>query len=990
MGKLGRAGYGRPVRISPSDSFPVPALNKPEGKSRGRINMFKKIVVHANFNERTGYGIHASSFFPLLEKMVKEANGTGEVHISLYDVVTASQVKERHPYPSILFNVWESTEYPKAFMENLKLYDQLWVPSEWQKEWSVKQGIPEDFIRVVPEGVDPKMFYPVQCDRGVFTFIHVGQWQPRKSTREIVATFLSAFPDEKNVRLKLLADTIFPSDSYNSTEERLAAFGLTDERIQVVHFESRKDYVSSLQKADCFVSCSRAEGWGLPIIEAMSCGIPTIVCDWSGSTEYAGEAIKVPYLHFVKPYGIYGGWDVPGLWCEPDFAVLAKKMKDVFENYYSYKEKAVELSKKIRSDFSWEAAARKAFNILEELHSKMTESSIEADIISYAYKKGYRIEKMEKERIIFAIGCWPNSSEKMATLVETINQAKLYNFPILITTHYPIPASVIELVDYVIYDKKNVLSGEWHPTYTRVLPNGSIEEKESRIPYHGVACLNAMRNAIDFCYEKFDRMIYLEYDAEVDIDAFLSKITKAPFTGIIYENTGIRTDIWSGDLNFLYSHFPIVSSWEEYTKDMKDLKTEYVLERYFKKVIGKHEINLIELDVTNRFDQVDRELWEDDLFEVSFFDGPCLNIKGISRREYDVSYYVGDEIIYTLKQKVGMWSKADTKFYVPWKIVASFHGEEKFSYQLDLRGKNVLIQFGSKALGDTVAWMPYVEEFRKLHGCNVICSCWWKDIFDYPEIQFVDPGSPVTDIIAVYSVGCFDNQQDKNPSDWRTVPLQKVAADILGIPYEPIRAKLVVKNNTNIKKPYVCFSEYSTMRGKFWNNEGAWQKLVDKISGLGLVPVSVSHEPSNLMNVEKLNGRSIEETISTIAGCEFYIGLTHGPAWLAYSLGKPVVMIAGMTEPWNEFPNEYRVSNPSACGVGCFNDTSVPIDRNFHWCPRNKNYACTREISVESVMKAVMKIVDDIHFGEYKNRKNQRRKKYESAEKRNIAESCIG
>ena len=286
--------------------------------------------------------------------------------------------------------------------------------------------------------------------------------------------------------------------------------------------------------------------------------------------------------------------------------------------------------------------------------------------------------------------------------------------------------------------------------------------------------------------------------------------------------------------------------------------------------------------------------------------------------------------------------------------------------------------------------MPYVEEFRKLHGCNVICSCWWKDIFDYPEIQFVDPGSPVTDIIAVYSVGCFDNQQDKNPSDWRTVPLQKVAADILGIPYEPIRAKLVVKNNTNIKKPYVCFSEYSTMRGKFWNNEGAWQKLVDKISGLGLVPVSVSHEPSNLMNVEKLNGRSIEETISTIAGCEFYIGLTHGPAWLAYSLGKPVVMIAGMTEPWNEFPNEYRVSNPSACGVGCFNDTSVPIDRNFHWCPRNKNYACTREISVESVMKAVMKIVDDIHFGEYKNRKNQRRKKYESAEKRNIAESCIG
>jgi glycosyltransferase involved in cell wall biosynthesis len=213
--------------------------------------MFKTIEVHAEFNERTGFGIHSSRFFPALNKLTSQCkDGVGTVHISLLDVVTAAHTTVRHPAPSILYTVWESTEYPAEFMDKIKLYDQLWVPSEWAKACSVAQGIPEEFVKVVPEGVDPETYKPGQVSAAatpeIFSFLHVGQWQPRKSTLEIVQSFLRSFPKEQyeNVRLYLSTDTLFPSDSYKSTEERLSAYGLTDPRIIPIHFEDRPAYIT--------------------------------------------------------------------------------------------------------------------------------------------------------------------------------------------------------------------------------------------------------------------------------------------------------------------------------------------------------------------------------------------------------------------------------------------------------------------------------------------------------------------------------------------------------------------------------------------------------------------------------------------------------------------------------------------------------------------------------------------------------------------------
>jgi autotransporter strand-loop-strand O-heptosyltransferase len=870
-------------------------------------------------------------------------------------------------------------------------------------------------VKVVPEGVDVETFtadksnqaevaisLARRMDAKPFTFVHVGQWQPRKSTLEIIQAFLKAFPnnhrnleeriESAHVRLELSVDTLFPSDEYKSTEERLKASGIEDSRISVVHFEERDDYIRRLQQADCFVSCSRGEGWGLPIIEAMACGIPTIVADWGGSTEYAGDAIRIPISKLIKPFGIYGNWDVPGQWCEPDYNFLREMMIQVKKEYGRFKQEALKTSDKIHVKFSWEAAANKAFDVLEQLHAdtfrrtafvtesatksvaKLVPANPEADVRYYAAMHGFEIQEMSKSKSVFVIGTWPNSPEKMDALKETITQVKAYGLPVLISTHFALPPEIVEMVDYVIYEKKNVLSGDWTPTYLRWVPGKIKESKKSSIPYHGVACLNAICNAVDFCYPKFARMLYLEYDCEVDIDDLVKAAfnTNKPFTGVRYvasnEQRWVKTDIWAAETEFLWDNLKNVESWEEYVASMKDVDKEFPLEKYFFDKIGENNINFVKIDTHNRFDQVDREVWENDIINVNFTDGAGLSIAGISKRKYRVSYNAGNKNIYSLEQAVGMWSQASPKFYLPWEITATLDGKEVFNCKLDLKDKRVLISFGSKAVGDTIAWIPYIDEFRKKHGCHVVCSGWWQEIFDYPEIEFVKPGEQVKDIYAVYTVGCFDDQLDKNPVNWREVPLQKVATDILGLEYKPLKAKLrPVINHLPIEGPYICFSQFSTMRNKIWNRNGAWQKIIDYCNSLGYKCVCVSSEPSVLKNIVSRTGQSIQNTIEDIKGCEFYIGLNHGPAWIAYVLDKPTIMITGVSEEWNDFPNPHRIAiNHEVCGVGCFNDPGLKIDRGWEWCPRNKDYACTKEITEDRVIEEINKIRGDSHAGNTK------------------------
>src|SRR5678815_4986079 len=73
--------------------------------------------------------------------------------------------------------------------------------------------------------------------------------------------------------------------------------------------------VQRYQAFDVLLSVSMAEGFGLPLIEAQSCGVPVITGDWSAMGEncYAGwkvaQADSEPW--YVTPYGADCQWRLP-------------------------------------------------------------------------------------------------------------------------------------------------------------------------------------------------------------------------------------------------------------------------------------------------------------------------------------------------------------------------------------------------------------------------------------------------------------------------------------------------------------------------------------------------------------------------------------------------------------------------------------------------------------------------------------------------------
>lgn len=286
---------------------------------------------------------------------------------------------DQYSGPKIAYNVWESTRQPENFFNSLKTYDQVWVASEWQRQCTIEQGIEANKVKVIPEAVDGNLFKPLlhkdkleEYNDGRFKFLVFGRWDYRKSTKEVIETFLKTFDKDEPVDLVVSIDNRYANDNFNSTEERLKYYNLEDPRIKIKHFPTREEYINYLQTGHVFLSCARSEGWNLPLIEAMACGTPSIYSNCSGQLEFAkdkGLPVNIKAMSSAKmgEYSTFSQSDLPGEFYEPDFDHLSEIMRDAYTNYKTHKERALLESKEIRKTFTWENAAKKAMNEVSKL-----------------------------------------------------------------------------------------------------------------------------------------------------------------------------------------------------------------------------------------------------------------------------------------------------------------------------------------------------------------------------------------------------------------------------------------------------------------------------------------------------------------------------------------------------------------------------------------------------------------------------------------------
>lgn len=281
-------------------------------------------------------------------------NGTFDVNI-VSDLVDHYYFYDTYTGPKIAYVVWESTKMFPHFIERLKFFDEIWVPSHWQKQCMVEQGLDPDIIYVVPCGVEADVFFPeeVKFDKyfsdGRFKFLVFGRWDHRKATKEIIEAFLQAFPTDEPVDLVLSVDNGFPGDGMKTTEERMNKYGFSDPRLKVVHFVSREDYVKFIKRGHVLLSCSRGEGVNLPLLEAMATGTPVIYSQCSGQLEFTKGRGNPVRIAGVSPSNTGDG----GMYSEPDFKHLVQVMRQVYDDYAACKARALEDSVSIRENYNW-------------------------------------------------------------------------------------------------------------------------------------------------------------------------------------------------------------------------------------------------------------------------------------------------------------------------------------------------------------------------------------------------------------------------------------------------------------------------------------------------------------------------------------------------------------------------------------------------------------------------------------------------------------
>jgi len=258
---------------------------------------------------------------------------------------------------------FEASEAPESWIRYCNMMDEVWVPTEWDRKKFEKAGVQVP-IYIIHQGIDPNYFHPdyapMQTDaKESFKFVCNAAWFPRKNLRNLIIAFQAEFGKHEDVCLILKTINLGLN---KGIENELKTIPKMKSSANVyVKEENMPDHQmpSLYTMADCFVLPTRGEGWGLPMFEALACGVPVITTGYGAPNETLRDEKGKPFpgVHFLEytpaisdePYVYIEG----KTWAEPNLQQLRKEMRKVFLNRQEEKKKAMATSKIIRDKFSW-------------------------------------------------------------------------------------------------------------------------------------------------------------------------------------------------------------------------------------------------------------------------------------------------------------------------------------------------------------------------------------------------------------------------------------------------------------------------------------------------------------------------------------------------------------------------------------------------------------------------------------------------------------
>ena len=256
---------------------------------------------------------------------------------------------------------WEETGFPQEWVDDFNDHLQgLTVTAGHVKKVLVDAGVSVP-IEVVGNGVDHWQritAQPFPLTAKPFRFLHVSSGFPRKGLDVLLAAYAQAFTSQDDVSLVIKTF----DNPHNTVDAQIEALRLEHPDlgdIVVIKQDLSPEQLKGLyEQCHVLVAPSRAEGFGLPLAEAILSGLPVLATGWSGQLDFLrDDPQSLIDFDFATAKSHLPVFD--SVWAEPSAHQLAEKMKQARSETQAHRAARLQASQGKLGDYTWQAVAQR-------------------------------------------------------------------------------------------------------------------------------------------------------------------------------------------------------------------------------------------------------------------------------------------------------------------------------------------------------------------------------------------------------------------------------------------------------------------------------------------------------------------------------------------------------------------------------------------------------------------------------------------------------
>jgi glycosyltransferase involved in cell wall biosynthesis len=248
------------------------------------------------------------------------------------------------------------------------------------------EGVDTNIYKKIDEFKSKELFDQLNNIEEKFNYLFTGHWlqgeigQDRKDVGMLIKTFLETFKD-KATKPGLILKTQSATSSIMDRDEmlskiqaiRVAVGGENLPNIYLLHGEFTDEEMNELYnhpKVKAFVSFTKGEGYGRPLLESSISQKPVITSNWSGHLDYLSPNMSILLpgtVNQIHPSAVVKNMLLPESgWFTVDYKQASNILKDVYNNYKKFVDGAKKQSYRSRTEFNIDKMGELLISILDK------------------------------------------------------------------------------------------------------------------------------------------------------------------------------------------------------------------------------------------------------------------------------------------------------------------------------------------------------------------------------------------------------------------------------------------------------------------------------------------------------------------------------------------------------------------------------------------------------------------------------------------------